>query len=70
MRVTIHHVLTGAAAQAGAVRFDIDGTAIILLAVDLTVDEQAALLGELLHDDDTIHYALTTPNPRHRELAG
>lgn len=58
MRVTVHHVLTGAAAQAGGVRFDIDGTAMILLAVDLSIENQAAILGELLHADDTICYAI------------
>lgn len=63
MRVTIHHVLTGAAAQAGGVRFDIDGTATILLAVNLPVEDQAEILGELLHPDDTVEYAII---PRQR----
>lgn len=69
MRVTIHHVLTGAAAQAGGVRFDIDGTATILLATNLTVEDQAEILGELVHPDDTIEYAVTIPRQRVSEDA-
>lgn len=65
MRVTIHHILTGAAAEAGGVRIDVDGDAIILLAQGLSVDDQAEILGELLHPDDTIEYAeVVIPQPR------
>ena len=76
MHITIHHILTGRAAEAGGVRFDIDGTAIILLAQGLSVDAQAELLGELLHPDDIIDYAeVVVPVPRQpvtapAELAG
>lgn len=75
MRVTIHHVLTGAAAEVGGVRFDFEGRAIILLAKDMTVDTQAEILGELLAPDDSIEYSVTVPaqraaNETLTELAG
>jgi hypothetical protein len=57
VRVAIHHILTGHAAEAGGVRFDIDDTAIILLAQNLTVETQAEILGELLGPDDVVDYA-------------
>lgn len=57
MLVTIKRILTGPAAAIGAVRFNIGADeAVILLNPDLPLHEQADLLGELLHEDDTICY--------------
>jgi hypothetical protein len=76
VRVAIHHILTGRAAEAGGVRFDIDDTAIILLAQHLTVETQAEILGELLGPDDVVDVVdVVIPVPRQpvispSELAG
>lgn len=68
VRVTIHRVLTGAAAELGAVRFDIDNAGCILLAANLSVEAEADLLGELLRADDTVDY--TVPAQATDALAG
>lgn len=64
MLVAVHTILTGEAAKIGGVRYQQHGKAVILLARDISVEEQAALLADLADEDDRLDFTATVPTPR------